>query len=99
MFSLSSPQSFGGTFHVSPHNARCRTIILFLGILLFGFFYKNRSAKRTRRPNAPPAHTHRQHHSDRLRLRKQHLGRATRGRRRKTSNEFSGTDREHALLT
>src|SRR5215204_1538297 len=69
-----------------------------LDLLLFGFFGKNRSAKRPRRPNASPAHANRQRNSDRVRLRKQPLGRAACRGQRETSDEFSGTNCEPTLL-
>src|SRR5215213_2070689 len=90
------PAALGGTSHVSPLVcSSCHRI------LLFGFFYKNRGTKRTRRPesNTAPAHADRQRHSDRFRLRKQHLGRAARWWQCETFDEFSGTDREPTLLT
>ena len=77
------PTALEDTKNAQPHLSLARPALLF-----FGFFSKNRSAKRTRRPNATPAHTDSQLNPDRFRLRKQYLGRAQSRRQRTTAEEF-----------
>src|ERR1041384_8407308 len=64
----------------------------------FGFLPKNQRAERSRRSNSTAAHTHSQRHSDRFRLRQQHLGRPARRWKRAKADQLPGTNSEPAFL-
>ena len=72
---------------------------LLLVVLFFCLFTSSQRTKRTRRSNSTAANANCQFNSNRFRLCKQHLGRATHRRQRSTADQFSGTNRKSTFLT